>query len=228
MVFTITDFSLNRHHREELNQHPLDYGRLIRISFLLLFRSLNSLVLRGSLDSNMTECLLKIPFSLKRLELKSFLIRNKSRAHELPTLPYKLLQKHCLTLENLDLRLGFGTKDIEWKFPAFPALKRLRIYFCTKFQNFGFESPPGSGSFGRIDYKACVPALEIFHIHSFDFPSFAAFIPPEDNTCPVIKSVREVDINLFRCKQPNEEAQAALQTRLLEVFFNAEISIIIP
>ncbi|OXA49779.1 uncharacterized protein LOC110854623 [Folsomia candida] len=107
-----------------------DYLVAISETGLNSLRSLNSLKLIGDLDTNGVEYLLKIPASLKKLVFGGshpvdFEI--DACVDELPTIFYKLLKKHAPTLEELDLDMTWmnGEKNLQWKFPVFPVLKKL-------------------------------------------------------------------------------------------------------
>lgn len=201
-----------------------------RIVNYVIFRSLTSLWLTGYFNTNGMECLLQIPAPLKKLVFHLISLEgNDDRVDELDTIFYKLLHKHSPSLEKLsvDIRWTLFRADLEWKVPTFPALKSLKILGSDLFENLEFEVGPGSGNFGRIDYKACFPVLEKLHVSNRldDFSSVAAFLP-EDRSA-VVESVKDVNLNFLGDRFTNVDilAQTELYTRLLDIFPNARDSV---
>lgn len=166
--------------------------------------------LEGKLKVDQLERLLKIPSSMKKLDFRLIFGNGDIRAHELPTILYKFLKKHSITLEKLCIGMSVVSddKDIEWKFPVFPVMKRLEVTWmkCNVFEG-------GSGRLGLIGYNECFSVLEILRVHNFYVSTAAAFLLPENVPCPVVmKSVRKVDIIFRWCTETQESDQVALYT----------------
>lgn len=93
------------------------------------------------------ECLLKFPVTLKNLGIEIVFETDNRSVHELPTILYKLLKKHSPTLEKLSIDICLPNYDgeLEWKFPVFPALKRLRICNYSELHNLEWNLKRAAG-----------------------------------------------------------------------------------
>lgn len=177
------------------------------------------------LDTDGMECLLKIPSPLKKLKFWSAIRGVDPRLDDLPKIIYELLHKHSLTLEDLSMNFSSQKRTaMDFKLPVFPAMKSFGIYGIGMFKKIEFESSPGSGNFGRINYQVCFPVFEKLQFHNYDFSIVASFLPPEDHSHQVVKSVKKVGINFWRY-QKTELARNGLYIRLLDIFPNAKISV---
>ncbi|XP_035712222.1 uncharacterized protein LOC118437375 [Folsomia candida] len=199
-------------------------------------RSLSSLSVVGEFDATRLECLLKIPTSLKKLEIgpAESSLKIDHRVDELPTILHQILSKHATTLEELFIHVEWlqGGKNLEWKFPAFPILKKLWIMNCDTFTTIVFETGPGSGCFEPINYPKCFPELEILKIFSHTGKSarVETFLP-EKMDRQVVESVRQVDVSIYEYRFRVIEEAAVLEEvkiylRLLSLFPNTRDSVI--
>lgn len=191
------------------------------------FRSLMSLLLIGECNSVRMECLLEIPASLNKLFFRPYL-KIDDRVDELPTIFYKLLKKHSSTLQDLIIITSWKgeEKEMEWKFPIFPVMKRFILLSNHVFEKSVFEI--NFGNFGPIDYNVCFPVLVIFHISNrmHELSSVAAFLPGEDK-CATMPSLRDVDFNILTDVPTAGEQllQARLYVEMLDLFPHAKDSI---
>ncbi|XP_035712993.1 uncharacterized protein LOC118437766 [Folsomia candida] len=182
--------------------------------------SLNSLFLKGVLDLPLAISLLKIPGPLKTLKFLDLKF-DIDISDELTTTFYKLLKKHSSTLEELCIHISWlYERPLEWKLPAFPVLKTLVLRNGNTFQKVKFETC--SGSFGRIDYHACFPALETCRVSSNSNEFSTAFLPPVGY--PVVESVKKVEM-YQEGQEDREVTKGNIRARLLESFPNARNSI---
>ncbi|XP_035701000.1 uncharacterized protein LOC118433306 isoform X2 [Folsomia candida] len=219
-----------------LESLKIDSGILYKISKLgvlpKLPLSLKSLEMKGYSSYKQMYYLLNIRCSLKTLVLDRVKFDDIGhRVDELPTILYSVLKTFSPTLEKLsiDLRWWIGGKQLEWKFPVFPVMKRLRVVNNGVLEKIAFENPC-SDVFGRIDYKVCFPVLESLHvcIEAINLSPLDAFLPMENNGCSmVVDWVKEIDIRRIRlfgsgCSTID---MTTLEARVLNIFPNARRTI---
>ncbi|OXA38580.1 hypothetical protein Fcan01_26574 [Folsomia candida] len=152
--------------------------------------SLNRLVLHVISETTRgLECLLEIPGSLREL---NFSVNFQ-----------------------VDDRLE-GKAQLDWKFPTFPKLKKIKIMGDMVTGLLGFETMPSY--FGPIEYNVCFPVVEILEIWSCS----DAFIPLQ-NQIQVVESVKRIDLEGMRWN--NVAHYAEMYIRMFDIFPNAKESV---
>ncbi|XP_021965111.1 uncharacterized protein LOC110860387 [Folsomia candida] len=210
---------------------------LSEMKFLPKFpTSVNSLELHELLDINRMNCLLEFMNPLKTLKFSSTSFQDL--VDDLPLLFYKFLKKQSPTLEKLCLQVSVNRIDklkLDWIFPAFPVMQNLTICNSDMFAILKFEITPGT--FAQIDYKICLPVLQILRVcRTYSIPNMAqdlscmaGFLPLKgDNAGPVVvESVKVVDLYILDNTLTTDcnSAKADLSNQLLKIFPNAMGSI---
>ncbi|OXA38685.1 uncharacterized protein LOC118433203 [Folsomia candida] len=198
-----------------------------KMGFLPNFpRSLNCLELTGQLDAKMLKYITKIPAPLRRLAFHQVSFDAYDQyLSRLPLMLYKLLEKHSLNLEKLDIDMAWpdGCEKVKWGFPFLPTLKSFRVCHPTTFENIEFRDRPVIRNWLQLDYNVCFPSLESLHVCTDLL--HVPFLPSKENQILIANSVKKVEIDVDDVR--DEEEKLAFYKRLCDVFHNARDSIIV-